>query len=53
MPGTAILTRKYQLALGVQLLLNGYATHEDRAAVIGLIDIFYDELFPVLGKNLF
>lgn len=52
-PGVAILTRKYQLALGVELPLDGYASREDRVAVIGMLDIFYDDLFPILGKNLF
>jgi hypothetical protein len=52
-PGLAILTKKYQLAFGVQLPLNHYATREDRIAVIGMFDIFYDELVPALGKQLF
>lgn len=53
MPGLAILTRKYQITLGVQLPLNHYTTNENQVAVIGLVDIFYDVFFPKLSAYLF
>jgi len=36
------------VSVGAQVALNGAAQPGDRAAVIGLIEVFYDELFPTL-----
>jgi len=37
-----------EVSVGAQVALNGAAQPGDRAAVIGLIEVFYDELFPTL-----
>lgn len=48
-PGLAYLTDCYQLTLGTQLALNRTASHEDQAAVLGLVDIFLDRIIPAFG----
>jgi len=48
-PGLAYLGDYCELSVGAQVALNGAANEGDRVAVIGLIEIFYDDLFPSLG----
>ncbi|HEY6418400.1 MAG TPA: hypothetical protein VIX59_05285 [Candidatus Binataceae bacterium] len=38
-----------ELSLGTQFTLNNAAPSGDHVAVLGLVEIFYDDLFPVLG----
>jgi hypothetical protein len=52
-PGIAYLGDFCELSVGSQVALNGAAPNGDRAAVIGLVEIFYDNLFPPLGWNPF
>jgi hypothetical protein len=35
--------------VGAQVALNGAAQPGDRVTVIGLIEVFYDEIFPALA----
>lgn len=48
-PGLAYLTDYYQLTLGTQVALNRTASHQDQAAVLGLVDIFLDQVIPAFG----
>jgi hypothetical protein len=48
-PGVAYLGDYCELSVGAQVTLNGVAPNGDRVAVIGLVEIFYDEIFPSLG----
>jgi hypothetical protein len=48
-PGLAYLGDYCEVSLGAQVALNGAAQPGDRVAVIGLIEVFYDELFPALA----
>jgi hypothetical protein len=52
-PGLAYLGNYCELSVGAQVSLNGAAPNSDRVAVIGLIESFYDDVFPVLGWNPF
>ncbi len=52
-PGVAYLGESCELSIGAQVALNGAARSGDRVAVIGLVEIFYDNIFPVLGWNPF
>jgi hypothetical protein len=52
-PGLAYLGSYYELSVGAQAALNGAADRRDRVAVIGLVEIFYDDIFPSLGWNPF
>jgi hypothetical protein len=38
-----------ELSVGPQVALNGAAPSGDQVAVIGLLEIFYDNIFPALG----
>jgi hypothetical protein len=48
-PGLAYLGDYCEVSLGAQVALNGAAQPGDRVAVIGLIEVFYDEIFPALA----
>lgn len=48
-PGLAYLGDYCELSLGTQFTLNNAAPSGDHVAVLGLVEIFYDDLFPVLG----
>jgi hypothetical protein len=48
-PGVAYLGNYCELSVGGQVTLNGAAASGDRIAVIGLVEVFYDNIFPVLG----
>jgi hypothetical protein len=52
-PGLAYLGNYGEVSFGAQVALNGAAPRSDRIAVIGLIELFYDDVFPVLGWNPF
>ncbi len=52
-PGLAYLGDYCELSVGAQVALNGAAPSGDRIAVIGLVEVFYDVIFPVLGWNPF
>jgi hypothetical protein len=52
-PGLAYLTQYYQLAAGTQLALNHAASPQDNSAVLFQLSIYYDQIWPVTGKNLF
>jgi hypothetical protein len=41
------------LSVGAQVALNGAVPSGDHVAVLGLVEIFYDNIFPVLGWNPF
>jgi len=41
----------YELSLGAQVALNGAALSGDRVAMIGLFEVYYDDIFPALGWN--
>jgi hypothetical protein len=48
-PGLAYLGDYCQVSAGAQVALNGAAQSGDRVAFIGLIEVFYDEIFPALA----
>jgi len=48
-PGLAYLGDYCELSVGTQVALNGAAPGGDRIAVLGLVEIFYDNIFPILG----
>ena len=50
-PGLAYLGDYCELSIGAQVALNDAAPSGDRVAVIGLVEIFYDNIFPPLGWN--
>jgi hypothetical protein len=52
-PGIAYLGDTFEISLGPQIALNGARQSGDRVAVLGLLEIFYDEIFPALGWNPF
>jgi len=37
--------------MGTQVALNRVAHDGDQVTVIGLVEIFYDNIFPILGWN--
>jgi hypothetical protein len=49
-PGIAYVSYHFELALGTQLALNNASGPDLHAAVLGLLDIFYDSLIPKLGN---
>ncbi len=49
-PGIAYVGYHLELSVGTQLALNNAAVPGSHAVVIGLLDIFYDSLFPRLGN---
>ncbi len=48
-PGLAYLGDYCELSVGAQVALNGAAPGGDGIAVLGLVEIFYDNIFPILG----
>jgi hypothetical protein len=38
-----------ELSVGAQIALNNAAPKGERVAVIGLVEIFYDDIFPALS----
>ena len=49
-PGIAYLSYHFELALGTQFALNNASVPGTHAAVLGLLDIFYDSIFPRFGN---
>jgi hypothetical protein len=49
-PGLAYVSYHYELALATQFALNNASRPGNHAAVLGLLDIFYDSIFPALGN---
>lgn len=47
--GLAYLGDYCELSVGGQIALNGAPPNGDRVAVLGLVEIFYDNIFPALG----
>ncbi len=52
-PGVGYLGDYCELSVGTQIALNGAAPSGDRVAVIGLAEVFYDNIFPALGWSPF
>lgn len=52
-PGIAYLGDTFLLSFGPQIALNGAYQSGDRVAVVGLVEIFYDDIFPILRWNPF
>jgi len=48
-PGLAYQNDYCQVSVGAQVALNGAAANGDRVAGLGLVEIFYDNIFPALG----
>ena len=48
-PGLAYMGRYCELSVGTQIALNNAAPSGERVAVVGLVEIFYDDIFPALG----
>lgn len=49
-PGIAYVSYHYELAVATQFALNNASRPGTHAAVLGLLDIFYDSLLPKLGN---
>jgi len=49
-PGFAYVSYHFELAFGTQLALNNASVPGNHAAILGLLDIFYDSIFPKLGN---
>jgi hypothetical protein len=49
-PGIAYASYHFELALGTQFALNTASRSGTHAAVVGLLDIFYDSIIPRLGN---
>jgi hypothetical protein len=49
-PGIAYVSYHFELSVGTQFALNQAAVRGTHAAVIGLLDIFYDSIFPKWGN---
>jgi hypothetical protein len=49
-PGIAYVSYYYELGLGTQFALNNAAIPANHAAIVGLVDIFYDSFFPKWGN---
>jgi hypothetical protein len=49
-PGVAYVSYHFELALATQFALNNASRPGNHAAVLGLLDIFYDSIFPKLGN---
>jgi hypothetical protein len=49
-PGLAYLSYHFELALGTQFALNNASIPGTHAAVLGLLDIFYDSIIPHIGN---
>ena len=49
-PGLAYISYHFEIAIGTQFALNNAAKPGTHAAVLGLVDIFYDSFFPKWGN---
>lgn len=49
-PGIAYVGHRFELAAGTQFALNNASRPGNHAAVVGLLDIFYDSLLPAIGN---
>jgi hypothetical protein len=49
-PGIAYVSYHYEIAVGTQFALNSASRPGNHAAVVGLLDIFYDSIFPKVGN---
>ncbi|MGH7914008.1 MAG: hypothetical protein ACREPW_05085 [Candidatus Binataceae bacterium] len=49
-PGIAYVGYHFELSVGTQLALNRASVPDTHAAVIGLVDIFYDSIFTKVGN---
>jgi hypothetical protein len=49
-PGIAYISYHFELALGTQFALNSASVRGTHAAVLGLLDIFYESIIPHLGN---
>ncbi len=49
-PGVAYVSYHFELALGTQLALNNASGPNTHAAILGLLDIFYDSIFSKPGN---
>ncbi len=52
-PGVAYMGDYCELSVGVQIAVNGAAPKGDQFSALGLVEIFYDDIFPALGWNPF
>jgi hypothetical protein len=48
-PGLAYMGQTFELSVGSQIALNGACANGDRVAVLGLVEIFYDDIYPALS----
>jgi hypothetical protein len=49
-PGIAYVSYHFEAAIATQLALNNATVAENHAAILGLLDIFYDSIIPKLGN---
>jgi hypothetical protein len=49
-PGIAYVSYHFELSIGTQFALNNASVPGNHAAVLGLLDIFYDSIFPKIGN---
>ncbi len=49
-PGLAYISYHFEVALGTQFALNNASVPGNHAAIVGLLDIFYDSIFPKEGN---
>jgi len=49
-PGLAYVSYHFEMALGTQFALNNASRPGTHAAILGLLDIFYDSFFPKWGN---
>jgi hypothetical protein len=49
-PGIAYVSYHFEVAVGTQFALNNASRPGNHAAVVGLLDIFYDSIFPKAGN---
>ena len=48
-PGLVYMGHYCELSVGAQIALNNAAPKGERVAVVGLVEIFYDDIFPALS----
>jgi hypothetical protein len=48
-PGLAYMGHYCELSVGTQIAVNNAAPSDERVAVVGLVEIFYDDIFPALS----
>jgi len=49
-PGLAYVSYHFEIAVGTQFALNNASRPGTHAAILGLLDIFYDSIFPKVGN---